>query len=103
MVDGCNSQAFCIAKARVETNFNPSSNDKTPAETKAENSPNEWPATISGLNLSPKTLAKITECKKMAGWVTLVCFSSSSEPVNIISVIQNPKISLAKLKYSWAK
>jgi hypothetical protein len=48
-----------------ETNFNPSSNDKVPLATNAEKSPNECPATISGLKSSPKVLAKITECVKI--------------------------------------
>ncbi len=48
MVEGAISQAFCIAKARLETSLNPSSKDKTPFATKADNSPKECPATISG-------------------------------------------------------
>ncbi len=38
----------------------------------------------------------------MAGWVTLVCLRSSAVPSNIISVIENPKIEFALLKYSCA-
>ena len=95
MVLGCNSQAFCMAKARLETNFKPSSNVNDPLATNAENSPSECPATISGLKLPPKVLAKITECKNMAGCVTLVSFKSSAEPSNMMSVILKPKIPLA--------
>ncbi|MNT69726.1 hypothetical protein D3C72_2080620 [compost metagenome] len=70
--------------------------------TKAENSPKECPATISGLK-SSKVLAKITECKNTAGCVTLVSFSSSAVPSNIISVILKPNISLAFSNNSLAK
>ena len=42
-----------------------------------------------------KTFDKITECKKIAGWVTFVCLSACASSPNIISVIENPKISLA--------
>ena len=48
MEEGSASQAACIAKALLETSFNPSSNDKTPAAVSAEISPSECPATISG-------------------------------------------------------
>ena len=90
-----------MAIALFETNFNPSSNDKAPFTTKAENSPKECPATISGF--TSKTLAKITECKKTAGWVTLVSFNSSAVPSNMISVILKPKISFAFSNNSFAK
>ena len=95
IVDGATSHAFCIACARCDTSFNPSSNDIAPAATSAENSPSEWPATISGANSSPIVFANITECKNTAGWVTLVCFKSSGVPSNIKSVILKPKISFA--------
>ena len=72
MVDGVFSQAFCIAIARADTKRTPSSNDKAPAATSAENSPREWPATISGQKSGPIVFANITECRKMAGCVTLV-------------------------------
>src|SRR5690554_2973917 len=36
----------------------------------------------------------------MAGWVTFVCFSSSSLPPNMVSVIRKPRISLACSKRS---
>ena len=61
IVEGCASQAFCIAMARAYTSFNPSSNDNAPAATKAENSPSECPAVISGLKSSPMQRAEITE------------------------------------------
>ncbi|MNY63531.1 hypothetical protein D3C86_2005040 [compost metagenome] len=67
IVDGCNSHAFCIALARAITSLNASSKFNVPLATNEENSPKECPATISGLKLSPKTLANITECKKIAG------------------------------------
>ena len=50
-------------------------------------------AVISGLKSSPMQRAEITECKKTAGWVTLVWRKSSSVPLNIISVIRYPRIS----------
>ena len=102
IVEGAISQAFCIAKARLETNFSPSSKVKTPFVTNADNSPKECPATISGLKPSPKTFAKITECKKIAGCVTFVSFNCSAVPSNIISVIEKPKISFAFSKYFCA-
>src|SRR5690606_30216293 len=101
IVEGVISQAFCIAIARFDTNFNASSKDNVPLATKAENSPNECPATISGLK-SGNVFAKITECKNTAGCVTLVCFSSSSVPLNMISVMLKPKISLALSNNSFA-
>ena len=61
MVEACNSHAFCMALARAATKRKPSSNDNAPAATRAENSPKLCPATISGLNEVPNTLAKITE------------------------------------------
>src|SRR5699024_12637151 len=48
MVDSCSSQAFCMALALLLTSFKPSSKLKEPAATRAESSPNEWPATTSG-------------------------------------------------------
>ena len=45
----------------------------------------------------------ITECRKTAGWVTRVCFKSSSDPVNMISEIRNPRISLACSKSRCAR
>ncbi|MNE09379.1 hypothetical protein D3C80_1020520 [compost metagenome] len=102
MVDGFISQAFCMANALWETNFNPSSKDKAPLATKAENSPNECPATISGLK-SSSVLAKITECKNTAGCVTLVSFNCSAVPSNMMSVMRKPNISLAFSNNSLAK
>src|SRR5690606_28923014 len=101
MVDGVISQAFCIAIARLDTNCKSSSKYKVPLATKAENSPNEYPATLSGLK-SVKVFAKITECKNTAGWFTLVCFNSSSVPLNMISVMLKPKISFALSNSSLA-
>ena len=66
-----------------------------PAATKALNSPRLCPATMAGLNASPSTLAFTTLCRKMAGWVTLVCFRSASLPVNITLVRLKPRMSLA--------
>lgn len=57
---------------------------------------------MSGLNASPSERARMTECRKMAGWVTFVCLSCSSVPANMISVIGNPKISLARSNSSLA-
>ena len=102
IVLGVISQAFCIAIARWETSFKPSSKDKVPLATKAENSPKEWPATISGLKLS-NVFAKITECKNTAGCVTLVSFNCSAVPSNMMSVMRNPNISLAFSNNSFAK
>ena len=48
IVEGVASQAFCIAWARLETNTKPSSKERAPAATRAENSPREWPAVMSG-------------------------------------------------------
>ena len=94
IVEGFASQAFCMACARFETKVKPSSKVSAPAATSAENSPSEWPATMSGAK-SFTVLASNTECKKMAGCVTLVCFKSSAMPSNIISVILKPRIALA--------
>ena len=94
IVEGVSSQAFCIANARLCTNSKPSSNFRHLLETRADISPRECPATKSGLNFSPNASASITECKKIAGCVTLVCFKSSVVPLNIISEILNPRISL---------
>ena len=102
IVDGAASQAFCIAIARFETSFRPSSNDNAPAATRAENSPNEWPAVISASNSSPRQIAEITECKNTAGCVTFVCFNSSAEPSNIIFVMSKPSISFALSNNSFA-
>ena len=95
MVPLLESQAFCIACARCETSLRPSSNFRVLFATRAENSPSECPATISGRKRSSKLFARITECRNIAGCVTLVCFKSSTLPSNIILVILNPKISLA--------
>ena len=103
MVEGSNSHAFCMAKALCDTNFNADSKSNAPLATKAENSPRECPATISGRKSSPNVLVKITECKKIAGCVTLVCFKSSAVPWNMISVIENPKMSFALLNKSFAR
>ena len=43
----------CIAIALMDTSFSPSSKLKTPAATRAENSPRECPATFFGLKESP--------------------------------------------------
>src|SRR3546814_3907345 len=80
------------------TSFSPSSNESAPLATRAENSPRECPAAIEGLNPVPDVRAKITECRKMAGWVTLVCFRASSVPENIMSVIRKPKIGRASCR-----
>ena len=90
-----------MAKALFETNLKPSSNDNAPFTTSAENSPKECPATMSGF--TSNTLAKITECKKTAGWVTLVSFNSSAVPSNMISVILKPRISFAFSNNAAAK
>ena len=89
-----NPQAACMASARFDTRRRPSSNERAPLTTRAENSPSECPAVISGLK-SGSDLARITEWRKTAGWVTLVCFSSSAVPLNMMSVMRNPSISLA--------
>ena len=60
MVDGFNSQAFCIALARIDTRRKASSKVRVLFATKAENSPNECPATISGFKPCV-TLYKMTE------------------------------------------
>ena len=70
--------------------------------TSAENSPNECPATISGVISLSFVRAKITECKKIDGCVTEVCLRSSLVPLNMILLILNPKISFAMLKKSAA-
>ena len=103
IVEGVASHAFCMACARLDTNTNPSSKERAPAATKAENSPKEWPATMSGWNASPNVFAKITEWRKIAGCVTFVCFRSSSVPANIRSVMRNPKISFAFSNSSLAR
>ena len=41
IVEGCSSQAFCIARARLKTSRSPSSNARARLATNAENSPNE--------------------------------------------------------------
>ncbi|MNY68683.1 hypothetical protein D3C86_2064850 [compost metagenome] len=83
-----------MAAARFATRDRPSSKESAPAATNAENSPSEWPATILG-EKSGDIFARITEWINIAGWVTLVCFSSSSVPSNMIFVISKPRISLA--------
>ena len=50
----------------------------------------------------PSTLLRITECKKIAGWVTLVCLRSLSVSLNIISVMENPRMPLAASKSALA-
>ncbi len=102
IVEGAASHAFCMAMARLETSLRPSSKESAPAATNAENSPNEWPATMSGANSSPSDLANMTECRNMAGWVTLVCLSSSSVPPNIMSVMEKPRMSFALSKRALA-
>ena len=92
-----------MAKALCETNFNPSSKDKAPFATNAENSPKECPATICGWNSSPNVLAKITECRKIAGCVTFVSFNCSAVPSNMMSVILKPNMSFAFSNNSLAK
>ena len=62
IVLGSISHAFCMANARLETKDKPSCQLNPPEATKAENSPKEWPATISGLKLVPNFAIKI-ECK----------------------------------------
>ena len=64
---GAASQAFCMAMARAATNFKPSSKLKQRVAVKAESSPKEWPAAISGLKSCPRHKALITLCKKTAG------------------------------------
>ena len=95
MVDGVRSQHFCMALARAMTSLRPSSKLMAPAATKAENSPSEWPPTMSGLNCSPMYLARMTLWRKMAGCVTRVCLRSSGVPANIRSVMRKPIMSLA--------
>ncbi len=95
MVPGRISQAFCMALARAATSFNPSANSMAPAATSALNSPRLCPAVMAGRNASPITLAFTTLCRKIAGCVTLVCFRSASLPRNMISVMVNPRMSLA--------
>ena len=102
IVEGCISQAFCMAMARAYTSLRPSSNDRAPAATRAENSPNECPAVISGWKASPRQSAEMTECRNTAGCVTLVWRRSSSVPLNIISVMRYPKISFAFSNSSFA-
>src|SRR6185312_11426129 len=87
IVEGFTSQAFCIAFALTATKFNASEKLKQPFATNAENSPSECPATISGVAVA-SVLKAITECKKTAGCVTFVCFSSSAVPKNITSEIE---------------
>ncbi len=100
MLPGRFSQHFCMAIARFDTRRNPSSNDTAPETTNAENSPSECPATASGF--TPSTLARITEWRNTAGCVTLVCFSSSAVPPNMMSVMRNPRISSAFSKSALA-
>ena len=98
MVLGVRSHAFCMAEARFDTSSKPSSNDIARAATKAENSPSEWPATASGWKASPAIIALMTEWRNKAGCVTLVCFSASAVPSNMMSVIRKPSNSLARSK-----
>ena len=102
IVPGFFSQAFCMALARAATSFSPSSKLSAPAATSAENSPREWPATMSGLNASPKQRAEMTLWRNTAGCVTLVSFSCSSVPANMMPVILKPRISSALSKSSFA-
>ena len=60
IVPGTASQHFCISAARRETSFRASSKDIAPAATRAENSPRECPATISGANPGVQA-ARMTE------------------------------------------
>ena len=101
MVLGFASQAFCMAPARIATSLNASPKLKVPFATKAENSPSECPATISGLAFSI-FLKAATECIKIAGCVMLVFFKSSSVPLNIILLISKPSISLASSNNCFA-
>ena len=101
MVPGCSSQAFCMALARLATKRRPSSKVSTLLATRAENSPKEWPATMLGWK-SSSTEARMTEWRKMAGWVTLVWRRSSSVPSNIKSVILKSNIRLALWNMSFA-
>ena len=78
-----------MALARAATKRRPSAKESTPAATKAENSPNECPATIEGWGLFNVEYANI-ECKKIAGCVTSVRRSSSSVPENIIEAKSKP-------------
>jgi len=97
-----NSQTFCMADARLEISFSADSKSKDPITANAVISPNECPATISGLKSLPRVFDRINECKKIAGWANFVCFKSEADPLNITSVIEYPKISLPLLKYSCA-
>ena len=63
-----------------------------------KNSPSECPATASGF--TPSALAMMTEWRNTAGWVTLVCLSSSSVPANMMSVMRKPRISVGLLEES---
>ena len=101
IVPGTASQHFCISLARIATRRRASSKDIAPAAARAENSPSEWPATMSGRKLSVHA-ARMVECRKMAGWVTLVAFRSSSVPSNMMRVISKPSISSALSKNSRA-
>ena len=94
IVLGFASQAFCIACARTETSSSASAKLNVPLATNAENSPKECPATMAGL-AAAIFLNAATACIKTAGCVMLVCFKSSSLPVNIISLILKPSISFA--------
>src|SRR5690606_8417281 len=44
----------------------------------------------------------MTECRKTAGWVTLVCLSSSEVPSNMILEMENPSWSSARSNNSFA-
>ena len=57
----CTPGILNMAKALLETKESPSSKLKVLFATKADNSPNEWPATISGLKSFPRQAANIVE------------------------------------------
>ena len=103
MVDGCNSQASCMALARALTSASPSPKLSDPAATSALNSPRLCPATMSGWKRSPKHSAKTTEWMKIAGWVTLVCLRASGVPSNMVEAMSKPNTSLASAKRRLAK
>ena len=103
IVPGTFSQHFCMALARCETSFRPLSNESAPQATSAENSPRECPATISGLKSAPCDLATATEWMNTAGCVISVRRRSSSEPLNMMSEILNPRIESASANNSFAQ
>ena len=100
IVPGTASQQRCIAWARTETRRRPSSKERAPAATRAENSPSECPATMSGL--IPAQIAVATECRNTAGCVTRVAFRSSAVPENMVSRRSKPRMLSAASKRSRA-